>query len=140
MSYTLFFDGSYEKKEKTGSYGWVLYSQDNLIIRQGYGECLLKNKEEKSNNLAEYIALIKALEYLFNRQIKINNLICKGDSKLVVEQVNGRLKCRTTHLYKLMNRVRTLLSQVSESWNLEWIPRRDNKVADSLSKRVYKKK
>ena len=139
--YTIYFDGScktFKGIGKIATYGWVLYSPTNLLIKQGFGECIFPNYEDITNNSAEFFALVKALEYLFNEHIKVDVLLCKGDSKLVVEQVHGRWKCKKTHLYKLKNRVKTLLSQVCETWYLEWIPRRENKVADELSKKFYK--
>ena len=54
---------------------------------------------EATNNEAEYIALIKGLEYL----IEINELSvnCYLDSKLVVEQAKGNYRVRAENLIEL---------------------------------------
>lgn len=136
--WTLHFDGS-SRPLKTGEriacYGWVLHSPESIIVKSGYG---LLEDPEVSNNIAEYQALIKALEFLFHKsKIKISHLVILGDSMLVVQQVCGNWKCNKPYLYKLKNLISTLLSQICSSWEIKWIPRHENKDADELSKRYY---
>lgn len=77
------------------SCAWVVYSGEDELI--SYREYL--GPELHTNNYAEYMGLIRLLEYLHKtgkRNVKIH---C--DSKLVVEQVNLRWNCTNQHLDKL---------------------------------------
>ena len=54
------------------------------------------------------------------------------DSKLVVEQMNGRWKIKHPDMQKLAIEARRLLNQIPR-FSLEWVPRAKNSVADELS-------
>ena len=66
------------------SCAWILYDGEEELDYEG---CYL-GPERHTNNYAEYMGLIKLLEYLYNRAIR--NVVIHCDSMLVVEQVNLR--------------------------------------------------
>jgi len=87
-----------------------------------------------TNNVAEYKAAIAALcvaqsHFRFDEKPEA---VLRTDSRLVVEQFNGRWKCRSDHLKELLD----LLRRVSSGMDVTmlWIPREENELADYLSK------
>ncbi len=83
-----------------------------------------------TNNQAEYVAaglgLKKALD-LGATEVEIFL-----DSKLVVEQLNGRWKIKDLELKKLAEKIHTLLVKL-EKWEISHVPRAQNKRADALA-------
>ena len=86
-----------------------------------------------TNNQAEYQAIIAGLEKAVAagaRQVTV-----KSDSKLVVEQINGRYKIKNTGLRPLYQRVVQLAGSI-ESFSITYIPREENAEADALANRA----
>jgi len=83
----------------------------------------------KTNNEAEYAALILLLEEILARGLA--GVSVRGDSQLVVNQVTGRWKVKEPRLQELAERARELLALTNSS--LSWVPREENKDADALS-------
>ncbi len=108
------------------------------------GVVFLENKEvikeikEKigvtTNNVAEYTAVIYGLKWLldnssFNKKNKINWFL---DSKLVVEQLNGRWKVKDLQLKKLRDQALYLLKKLNQPIEFTHVPREKNQHADRL--------
>jgi len=103
----------------------------------GTKECIFEKGvflENCSNNFAEYLALIQGLNYAM--QADYRNIEFYSDSKLIVEQVNGRWKVKSSDLKDLalaaierIQKLRKLGCQVT----VTWIPREKNVHADSLA-------
>lgn len=91
---------------------------------------LCKNGMYATNNEAEYMSLIKALEISIEKEMKFVNIFM--DSKLVVKQVNGEWNINFTHLQKLKNKVDELRSFIN--FKLNHIRREYNTHADKASK------
>jgi len=90
-----------------------------------------------TNNTAEYMAVIKALEYLIANQIKSHRLNFMLDSELVVKQLNGQYKIKDQNLqqlsYMLKNLIVTLRNQsLCREIIFSHIRREQNKIADKL--------
>ena len=83
-----------------------------------------------TNNIAEYSAVIKALETV-HRMGEMEAQV-KSDSQLVVRQLNGEYKVRDLDLKDLKRRVDALCHGIKVQF--EHIPRERNGEADSLSK------
>jgi ribonuclease HI len=79
-----------------------------FIILDVKGNVLLKHRHfigETTNNVAEYRALIAALE----RARKLGNEVsCFSDSKLVVSQLRGEYKVKKKHLKVLFEKAKSL--------------------------------
>ena len=88
----------------------------------------------KTNNEAEYAALIFLLTEAKNRGVKELH-IC-GDSKLVVSQVSKKWKINLPHLRELAKQAWALMDGMDVS--LTWIPREKNSRADELSNEALK--
>lgn len=103
----------------------------------GTKECIFEKGvflENCSNNFAEYLALIQGLNYALEADYE--NIEIYSDSKLIIEQVNGRWKVKSSDLKELalsaVNRVQTL-RKAGRQITLTWIPREKNVHADSLA-------
>lgn len=105
------------------------------------GEVLHKYKKTigiGTNNEAEYGAIIAALELLkrskwfLENNNSDRNVICRLDSKLVVEQLSGRFKIKTPHIKDLANRVFGLTKDFQLNVKYIHIPREENSLADEL--------
>jgi ribonuclease H / adenosylcobalamin/alpha-ribazole phosphatase len=83
-----------------------------------------------TNNEAEYEALIEGLKAV--SEWKPDRLEILLDSKLVVEQVNGRWKVKEARLQSLLMKVTELLAGFPEV-EIKHIERERNKGADALA-------
>lgn len=133
-----YFDGACEPKNPGGvaSYGWFVEDEHGRVIATDYG-IAHDGGELATNNVAEYVALGWALRWL-SENAKGETICIRGDSQLVVRQVNGEWKCNKPHLEKLRDRCRELIEAIG-GVKLEWIPREENESADQLSRAAYEK-
>lgn len=83
-----------------------------------------------SNNVAEYSGLVAGLE-LANELDPTCRILVKMDSKLVVEQMEGRWKIKHADMRALATKARAVLDPARVKY--QWIPREINKDADRLS-------
>jgi len=95
---------------------------------------------EATNNQAEYKAIIKALEILTkSKWMEKNNgssekkIICRLDSSLVVEQINGNFKVKNDGIKPLISEVNKLKSEINIPISFVHIPREKNARADELA-------
>jgi len=131
----VYFDGACEPVNPggVGTFGFVVYvngelaHEDNGVVCEPSPDC--------TNNVAEYTALIRALEWV--RDAGCRSVIVRGDSQLVIKQLLGAYSVRSPRLEPLYRRAVELVGVLSA--RLEWVPRRENEVADRLSKAVYEK-
>ena len=86
-----------------------------------------------TNNVAEYIGLISALEWITdNRADAAVNV--RMDSKLVIEQMSGNWKIKHPDMQQLAIRANQLASKLRISY--QWIPREQNSRADALANKA----
>ncbi len=130
--WTLYFDGAVEPVNPGGNatYGWVLETPDKSIFAKDNG--FICRGPGATNNVAEMVALQSGLEFFTEEEIE-GSLRILGDSQLVVNTVSGKWRCHKDHLKKILAKIKPLLFQV-EKWEISWIPREKNFVADRLSK------
>ena len=83
-----------------------------------------------TNNIAEYEALIKALELASN--ITDDELTCFLDSELVVKQMNSEYKIKNEQLGSLLIKIRNLIIERDLEVAFKHIPREKNHHADRL--------
>ena len=88
----------------------------------------------RSNNYAEYRALIEALTYLELKKIRKMTTIY-SDSELVVRQMNGEYKVKNDTLKALHQKARNLIDRIG-TVRIRHIPRSENHIADLIVNRV----
>jgi probable phosphoglycerate mutase len=86
-----------------------------------------------TNNVAEYTALLLALEAAFEIDPGATVLV-RMDSKLVVEQMSGRWKIKHPDMMSLGAKVQKLIS--GKNVEFVWIPRDQNSLADALANKA----
>ena len=84
----------------------------------------------ETNNVAEYHALITALDYASAN--KISRLRVLSDSELLVRQMQGRYKVKSADLRPLYERA-VAMSRSLDYFAVEHIPREKNREADKLA-------
>jgi ribonuclease HI len=85
---------------------------------------------ERTNNQAEYEALIVALEEL--RELGAKKAHFFSDSEILVKQLRAEYRIRNEGLKPLFGRVLGLLSNL-DAFEIDLVNRRDNKRADQLA-------
>jgi ribonuclease HI len=83
-----------------------------------------------TNNQAEYQALIDGLKAI--AEWKPDSLDVYLDSKLIVEQVNGKWRVKEPGLRELHRQAVELLKPYGDSVSLRHVDRSQNRVADKL--------
>lgn len=128
------FDGACEPARGGGiaTYGFVAegggfeYEESGLAVRPW--------SPRATNNVAEYTAAIRALEWLRHQGFS-GHVILVGDSQLVIRQMTGEYAVKAEHLRAYWERLRNLASGFTEV-QFVWVPREENTRADALSKQA----
>jgi len=116
------------------------------FIKDSKGNILVQNGEKigrATNNVAEYMGVIKSLQWILrnlsNIKYQISNIKYFLDSKLVVNQLNGLYKIKDGKLRNLIVKVRQLERELNIPIIYNHIPREKNKKADSLLNKALDK-
>jgi ribonuclease HI len=117
-------DGGARGNPGPGAIG-LLIRKDNKVIKT-----FSKEVGRVTNNIAEYLALIKALE-LASKYGK--EVVCILDSELIVRQLNGKYKVKNVKLKPLFEKVKKLEKEF-KSVNYKHVSRwnKFQKIADKL--------
>ena len=115
-----------------------------FMVKDNRGQVLVKLGKyigRATNNVAEYQAVIEALQWIIsNIKYQISNIQFFLDSKLVVNQLNGRFKIKDVKLKNLIIKVRCLEKEINEKIFYHFIPRQKNHHADFLVNQALDKK
>lgn len=84
-----------------------------------------------TNNVAEYTAVLIALEWL-SKNSNEEEVIFNLDSQLVERQLNGFYKIKSENLRKLIVKIKNIISEYKLKVKFVWGYREKNKLADSL--------
>lgn len=111
--------------------------KDNKTIYKYSG--YLPEGKDNSNNVAEYLALEQILIWLKENKVSENTIFIYGDSKLVVNQMNGSWRIKHGLYKPHALRCKELISKLEKVLVIRWIGREGNQIADDLSKGHLKK-
>ena len=111
--------------------GWVLGDEEGTLA---YG---WKLHPHCSNNESEYQGVLQGLTYIAKTFAGVPNTVAiRGDSQLVIRQLQGRYRVKAPNLKPLcklaMDKITALRTQ-GHAVTLEHVYRKDNEVADYLS-------
>lgn len=101
---------------------------------EGMGLAVAPWTPRATNNVAEYTAAIRALEWLRERRYS-GPVRVMGDSQLVIRQMLGQYRVKAAHLQEYHAQLRELARQF-EKVEWVWVPREENARADELSKQA----
>jgi ribonuclease HI len=138
MSVEIYFDGATEPFNPGGiaSYGFVIL-RDGKTVLEGKGTVGTPGTPESTNNVAEYTALIKGLEGALGVVQAGEGIEVRGDSQLVIRQLEGLYAVNAPHLKPLHGKgTAAIAGLVAKGFpvKLSWVPREENGHADRLSK------
>jgi ribonuclease HI len=88
---------------------------------------------ETTNNVAEYLALIYALQEAL--QVGYTAVTVYTDSELLARQVNGQYRVRDPQL-RLFQELAVHLTRGFHEWRITHIPRTQNRAADRLARQA----
>jgi ribonuclease HI len=120
----MFFDGA-SSREGAGA-GVVFVSPAQETISLSY-----KLEFEATNNVAEYEALVLGLRA--TREMGIQEVAVFGDAKLVVQQIRNAYQAKHPRLRSYRNEFWDLIDSFFSAFNISFIPREENTLADSLA-------
>src|SRR6267142_3636483 len=124
-AYTANIDGAARGNPGPASYGVVLRRPDGKPL-----ESLGKYIGRTTNNVAEYYALIAALDYAAASGIR--RLRVYSDSQLIVNQIKGIYKVKHPDLRPLHERAKKQAAAL-ESFAIQYVPREQNRDADAAA-------
>jgi ribonuclease HI len=135
----VYFDGLCQPINPGGipCYAFVVKS-DGKTIYSEYGVAGEPFSEGATNNVAEYTALAKALQWLTESNFSSQRVQIKSDSQLVVNQLSGDYKVKSRRIISLYKEV-LLLKNKFQDIQIVWIPRDKNREADKLTTKAYNK-
>lgn len=126
MILKVFTDGGSKGNPGESSIG-IVFKIDNKII--------FTHKESigiATNNDAEYMALIKALQHVIRYTLHATRIECYSDSRLMVNQVNGMFKVKNGRIKEYILKIRGLEQEINLPISYHLIPREENVEADRL--------
>jgi probable phosphoglycerate mutase len=118
-------DGASRGNPGPASYAVVLRDPSGKIVLE-----LAKDIGRETNNVAEYYALLAALDYATSHDI--HALRVRSDSELLVRQMQGRYKVKSPDLKPLHERAAKLARQI-QYFVIEHVRRELNSDADALA-------
>jgi probable phosphoglycerate mutase len=125
---TVHIDGASRGNPGPAAYGVVMESAGGERLA-GLAESL----GVATNNVAEYRALLAALEYALGHHYL--RLRVRTDSELLALQVRGVYRVKSPGLKPLHQQARQLIGRL-ESFSIEHVPREQNREADRLANRA----
>lgn len=125
IEYKLQFDGCSKSNPGIAGAGAVIYKFSEEISNK-----IKFVGNNSTNNVAEYTGLIIGLEEAITLGIK--TLLVEGDSMLVIKQMKGEYKVKSSNLIDLYNKANEL-SKKFDNIYFKHIYRVNNKRADELS-------
>ena len=125
MKYIVHTDGAARGNPGPAAIGVVIEDEDGRTVYEAS-----RALGVRTNNEAEYQALITALEYL--KDVRPAEVEFRLDSELVVKQIGGQYKVKEPRLQALHGQVIMLLNAVKK-FKFRHVRREDNARADELA-------
>jgi ribonuclease HI len=134
----VYFDGLCLPKNPGGiaCYAYLVKEKGGRLLHSDSGIAAEPMSAQATNNVAEYTALIRALEWLDANGYSFHRVEVRGDSQLVVKQINGEFRVKNKQIIPLFQKA-ALLRKKFKDISITWVPREQNSEADKLSERAY---
>ncbi len=130
----IFTDGGSRGNPGPGASAFVVLVDGKAVFEHGYFF------ERTTNNVAEYFAVLMALDWLS----KNKNLYIQAeffiDSELVVKQLNGEYKIKNEKLKNISSKIFSILKGLGIKTSFTYIPREKNREADALVNKTLDEK
>ncbi len=125
-----YVDGGSQGNPGPAAIGIVMDSSEGRRIH------IAKHIGHQDNNVAEYVALLEALQCAL--ALKATTLHVYSDSQVMVRQMTGEYKCRSPRLYSLHWTCRKLAR--SFNFSISHVPREENAEANRLVNSVVRRR
>jgi|SRR5678816_4382889 len=125
MRYIVHTDGAARGNPGPAAIGVVIEDEDGHTVYEAS-----RALGVRTNNEAEYLALITALEFI--KDSRPSEAEFRLDSELVVRQLNGQYKVKEPRLQSLYGQVIMLLNAVPK-YKIRHVRREENARADELA-------
>ncbi len=116
--YEIVFDGGSKGNPGPGYGSFEIHRNGELFAR----EIEIPFGDRLTNNQAEYMSLIRALKAIIDHP-EVDPLraeiVIKGDSQLVIKQLNGEWKVKNANMQPLWAEARGILTEVG-NWQAVW--------------------
>ncbi len=124
MSYKIYTDGACRGNPGPSGIGAVILKDDKVIHE------IAKFIGTTTNNVAEYEALLSALDYCVKKKISPVEIL--ADSQLMIRQLSGQYKVRHPNIIPLYQKAKEYLSHLKVT-GYTHVLREFNKRADELA-------
>ncbi|MBM4762058.1 ribonuclease H family protein [Bacillus sp. B15-48] len=135
---TVYFDGGFDRSTNLAGLGAIIY------YHQGKKKYRLRAnqmvEELQTNNEAEYAAFYFALTLL--EELGVHHLSCefRGDSQVVLKQLEGEWPCYEESLNRWLDRIENKIKELGLYSKFIPIDRKGNKEADKLASQALQGK
>jgi ribonuclease HI len=144
MNIYIYTDGASRGNPGKSASGYLILDSSNKpLIKEVF------YNGRKTNNFAEYMAIIAALEKVAKLYGYENNVILTSDSEVAVKQINGLYKVKEKHLKELNKKVIELASKFKsckfqnakrENKYIAMVDRELNRFLDKMEDNIFKNK
>ena len=86
---------------------------------------------DSTKNVAQYEALISSLQV--SKQMGVQCISIFGDSELIIRQIKNHCQTKHPKLRSYRNEMWDLVENYFEAFNIQYIPREENRLVDSLA-------
>jgi len=124
MEADIYIDGGARGNPGPAGSGYLVISPTGEVLKSGSHFI-----SKATNNVAEYVALIKGLEAA--GELGVSELNIFTDSELLTRQLIGEYRVKNPALRVLFEQAQRILIQFSR-WQIKHIPREQNRQADAL--------
>lgn len=137
MLISVYTDGGSRGNPGVSGIGIAIYDERSRIITR-----ISKFVGVKTNNEAEYLALIEALTWIRDHrsQLDISQIDFYSDSQLLIRQMSGKYKIKAANIKPLHLITQSLISTLNLPHSFNEILREQNPLADELANRAMDRK
>jgi ribonuclease HI len=125
MKYQIYSDGASRGNPGPAGIGAVILNEKGEIIHE-----IAQFIGEATNNVAEYKALLAALDYCVKKKISPVEIL--ADSQLLIRQLSGEYKVKHENIKPLYQKAKGYLAHLQIT-GYKHVPRELNKAADKLA-------
>jgi ribonuclease HI len=134
ITWHLFFDGASRSNPGLAGAGICLIRMGELMYRRGFF------LGHRTNNQAEYLALLLGLFYAHKQLNAGDYLIIASDSELLIKQMHGAYRVRDAVLKKFFDIAHGFLGQTNITYKFIHVVREKNQEADAMANKGIDKK
>ena len=125
MTYQIYSDGASRGNPGPSGIGAVILDEKGKVVHE-----IAKYIGQVTNNVAEYEALLEALDYCVKHKLSPVEIL--ADSQLLIRQLSGQYKVRHENIKPLFQRAKDYLVHLKVA-GYRHVPREENKHADKLA-------